>query len=123
MQPYIPKAHDSPEGRIQKAIIKMLHDRGWFTMQTHGNAHQKGFPDIFACHAKYGHRWIEVKNPDAYGFTAAQRITFPQFNCNGSGVWIIVAATEVEYMKLFHPPNWHHYLRIIKGLRGKSRTP
>ncbi len=120
MQPYMPKSPKGPESVIQKAIIKMLTDRNWFVMQTHGNAYQKGFPDLFACHAKYGHRWIECKNPDAYGFTQAQRITFPQFTCNGSGVWILIAATQIEYVKLFDPPNWFHYLKIVKGLRGKG---
>lgn len=122
MQPYSPKERDSPEGRIQKAIVKMLNDRNWFTMVTHGNAHQKGFPDIYAVHRTYGHRWIECKNPDSYSFTRAQQITFPQFTCNGSGVWILIAPTEVEYRKLFELPNWHHYLSII-NLRGKSRMP
>ena len=93
----------------------MLNDRGWFTLETHGNAYQKGLPDIFACHANHGHRWVECKNPKAYDFTAAQRVTFPQFTCNGSGVWILVAATEAEYVKLFDKPNWHYYLKIFKG--------
>lgn len=83
-------------------------------METHGNAYQSGFPDIFACHPKYGHRWIEVKNPDAYGFTPAQLAHFPMMQQHGSGVWILVAATDAEIQKLLGPPNWYQYLRNIR---------
>ena len=83
-------------------------------MVTHGNMYQQGFPDLFACNSRYGHRWIEVKNPKAYKFTPAQVHSFPKMCANGSGVWVLVAATEEEYMKLFEPFNWWQYTGAFK---------
>lgn len=70
-----------------------------------------GFPDLYGAHKKYGPRWIEVKNPDRYSFTAAQMETFPQLTEKGIGIWIMTAANEGEYHKLFEPPNWESYLK------------
>jgi len=103
-----------PEAIIQEAIIQLLRNKSWLVKPTHGNMFQCGFPDLFCTHAKYGHRWVEVKNPSAYHFTPAQLEWFPQFCANGSRVWVLVAATEAEYDKLFKPANWTHYLSIWK---------
>ena len=103
-----------PERIIQDAIILLLRSKGWFIKETHGNAYQSGFPDLFACHSRYGQRWIEVKRPDMEGsrFTAAQLEDFPKMCANGSGIWILTANTESEYEKLFRPPNYYQYLDI-----------
>jgi hypothetical protein len=103
-----------PERKIQNDIKTYLRAREWFVMEMHGNAFQFGVPDLFASHHKYGHRWIEVKNPGQYKFTAAQLEYFPQFCAHGSGIWIMVAATHAEYQKLFTTPNWHLYLGTMK---------
>ena len=102
----------NPEAKIQESIVKMLKLYGWYTMETHGNMFQSGFPDIFACHSKYGQRWIEVKLPDMKGskFTAAQLEHFPKLCANGSGVWILTGDTDHEYKKLFAKFNWYHYI-------------
>ena len=101
-----------PERGIQKAIIKMLQIRGWYVRVTHGSIYQSGLPDLFATHAEHGPRWIEVKLPRMIGshFTSAQRDVFPKLTKNGSGVWILTAATVAEYEKLFRPCNWWVYL-------------
>lgn len=78
---------------------------------THGNIYSWGFPDLYAAHLRYGPRWIEVKNPKRYQFTAAQMDTFPKMTEHGVGIWILTGATEDEYRKLFGPPNWESYLR------------
>jgi hypothetical protein len=85
-------------------------------MVTHGNMYQCGFPDLFATHAKYGARWIEVKLPDMKGshFTQAQLEYFPKLCANGSGVWIMTAATEMEYQLLFAKANWWTYLGVAR---------
>ena len=83
-------------------------------METHGNMFQKGFPDVFISHFSYGHRWLEVKYIKQYEFTPAQIENFPKLCQNGSGVWILTAANEIEYRKLFLPPNWHDYLILLK---------
>lgn len=92
----------------------MLRDKEWFVKQTHGNMFQSGFPDLFATHYKYRIRWIEVKLPDMKGshFTNAQLETFPKMVANGAGIWILTAATEEEYAKLFKPSNFHVYLAL-----------
>src|SRR5437667_35564 len=59
-------------------------------------------------------RIIEEKNPKSYSFTKAQLDTFPKLCANGSGVWVLVAATYSEYKKLWCPPNWYQYLQVMK---------
>lgn len=112
MKAFKPKSKHGPEWYIQQAIIKMLRDKGWYVHSTHGSMFQSGFPDIFATHKDHGHRWVEVKLPEMRGskFTVAQLEHFPQLNANGSGVWILTAATDHEYRKLMDPPNWAYYL-------------
>jgi hypothetical protein len=110
----IRKKKDDPEKRIQKAIIDMLTLKGWFCLSTHGNAFQKGLPDIYATHPSYRQRWIEVKLPQMKGskFTKAQTDTFAKLIAFGSPIWILTAATEEEYNKLFKPSNYHYYLAL-----------
>ena len=100
-----------PEAKIQKDIVNMLRIKGWHVMVTHGNMFQSGFPDLYASHSMYKARWIEVKNPVAYHFTAAQLDNFPKMCANGAPVWVLVAATESEYQRLFKPANWYVYLK------------
>lgn len=110
-----PLAHlrQSPEAKIQKAIISMLESRGWTVMPTHGNLYQRGFPDLYAFNLMHGQRWIEVKNPSKFAFTLAQRKYFPMMLNAGIGVWVLVGATELEYQKLFQDPNVSIYM--LKG--------
>lgn len=103
-----------PEAVIQRGIIKMLRFKGWLVKETHGNMFQCGFPDLWCTHKRYGQRWIEVKNPKKYSFTPAQLEFFPQMCAHGSGVFILVAATDSEYEKLFREPNWLSYLSLMK---------
>lgn len=112
MERFIPKTKRGPEAEIQDAIVKMLKYKGWFTKETHGNMFQTGLPDVFTCHRLYGTRWIEVKNPTHYRFTAAQLRDFPLFVSNGCGIWVLVAPTEEEYQKLFKPCNWYQYIKM-----------
>lgn len=98
-----------PEAIIQDAIINFLKIRDWFVKSTHGNMFQKGFPDLYATHSKFGQRWIEVKCPTGYCFTAAQLEDFPKFCAHGSGIWVMTAATEIEYACLWKPCNWWAY--------------
>lgn len=116
------KLRQSPERKIQDAIIKFLTDRGWFVMETHGNMYQRGLPDLYATHIKHGPRWIEVKNGDSYSFTPAQLQYFPKLTKNGAGVWIMVAASESEYKKLFSGCNWYWYLHLL-NTRGVTSVP
>jgi hypothetical protein len=83
---------------------------------THGNIYQYGFPDLYIAHRSYGVRWIEIKNPDGYRFTGAQLEFFHQLASAGVGVWVLTAATEDEYKKLFSPANWHYFLMNARGL-------
>lgn len=103
------------EAKIQDDIIRMFRHLGWFCKETHGNLFQAGFPDVFCTHTSYGHRWIEVKDPKRTGdiFTPAQHIVFPQLCANGSGVWVMTAATVEEYDKVLKGrPNWIFYLSV-----------
>lgn len=103
-----------PEAIVQQEVIKLMRYKGWFVKETHGNMFQSGFPDLFCCHTRYGQRWVEIKLPKGSRFTAAQLEDFPKICANGSGVWIMLAATESEYEKLFKKPNWYVYLDIMR---------
>lgn len=107
----------NPEAQIQEKIVSFLQLRGWVVMPTHGNMYQQGFPDLYALHHQHGAKWIEVKNPKSYSFTPAQRKYFPIISQalemgpdHRQGIWILTAATEDEYKKLFGPQNWFVYL-------------
>lgn len=93
----------------------------------HGNMYQHGIPDLYACRRRFHYgvpaegihyadeplvRWIEIKNPLKYKFTAAQLKDFPRFQKEGVGIWVMTAATEAEYAKLFRPPNWWQFLSV-----------
>ena len=114
MNPKIIPGRRGPESIIQRDLILFLRHRGWFVKETHGNAFQSGFPDLFAAHLSYGSRWIECKNPISYVFTHAQLEMFPLMMAAGVGIWILTAATENEYRKLFKPANWFMYLDVMK---------
>jgi hypothetical protein len=106
-----------PEHKIQEKIIKKLRYLEWFVKVMHGNKFQLGFPDLFACHKRYGIRLIEVKLPDMKGsrFQASQIETFPLLVAHGAGVWILTGDSDSEYNKLFKKSNWHHYLLKTNG--------
>ena len=103
----------SPEAKVSDAKVKYLKLRDWYVMKTHGNQFQRGLPDLFACHARYGYRWIEVKLPKMKGsrYTNAQLDSFPQLCSHGSAVYVMTGADDEEYSKLFVPCNWASYLK------------
>lgn len=117
MEPKQFKSRVKPEHVVQNQVVKMLRGHGWFVKETHGNMFQSGFPDLFACHSKWGQRWIEIKLPNMKGskFTAAQLEDFPKLCANGSGVWILTGDSDYEYQKLFKQPNWYTYLDIWRA--------
>lgn len=102
-----------PEDAIEKAIIEFLVYRGWFVKKMGASAFMSGVPDLFACHRIYGYRWIEVKLPDMKGskFTSAQVIEFPKFVTHGAQIWILTAANQTEYAKLFKKGNLWQYMQ------------
>lgn len=100
------------ERQIQDALIKFLRERAWVVRETHGNLYQHGFPDLYSAHRMYGARWIEVKNPTGFKFENSQLEFFPMLASVGVGVWVLTAATEEEYRKLFLPANWWQYLSV-----------
>jgi len=112
------KESTGPEAKIQHALINLLKVKDWFVLSTHGNAFQVGLPDLFICHRRYGHRWIDVKNPSGYKFTPAQLDIWPLLCAHGSGVWILTAATEHEYEKLFQPCNWYTFTLAWRQEKG-----
>lgn len=110
------RKQDNPEFRIQSAIIKMLRLKGWYVKRMPGGMFLSGVPDLYATHKVYGARWVEVKRPNMEGsrFTAAQVKEFPKLISHGAGVWVLTAATEVEYRKLFKTCNLWKYLEVMK---------
>ncbi len=96
---------------IQNEIRDFLIAYGWKVKRMHGNAYQKGIPDLYAVHITHGKRWVEVKKPKGYDLTDDQLIDFPDFEAHGDGIWILNAGTVEEYKKLFEPPNWRSYLK------------
>lgn len=117
MDKFVPKKNrgNGPEAKIQSALEDYLKVRDWFVQVMHGNLFQFGVPDMYIAHRRYGARWVEVKNPLSYRFTPAQLETFPRMAAAGVGVWVLIAATESEYRKLFAPANWHTYLMNMRS--------
>jgi len=105
----IRRPREGPEHKIQRALIQYLKDEGWLVEVMHGNAFQRGIPDLYIHHPRWGSRWIDVKNPKEYTFTKAQRRKWPIWDVYGAGIWILTAATQEEYDKLFAGPNWKDY--------------
>lgn len=103
-----------PEDKIRDALVIYLEERGWYVKVTHGSAYQSGFPDIYATHRIHGPRWIEVKLPGMNGsrFTNVQLDVFPKMSYNGTKIWILTAASDSEYRKLFQPENWNEYFML-----------
>jgi hypothetical protein len=101
-----------PEDTIRDKIRTFMQDLGWFVKIIHGGKYQSGLPDLYCSHERYGIRWVEVKLPDMKGskFTPKQMETFPKMLNNGSPIWILTAATEEEYKKLFQRCNCFEYM-------------
>ena len=111
MEPYNPRNHaKGPEAKIQDALIKFLRERGWFVKVMHGNMFMSGMPDLFAIKKQHGQRLIEVKQPVKFTFTPAQWLDFPRMVAEGARIWVLTAATEEEYKKLFKRPNLWVYM-------------
>ena len=108
------KPRERPEAKIQAEIKARLESFGWFVRETHGNAYQSGFPDLYATHPRFGQRWIEVKNSVQYHFTPAQIQCFTTWSGHGIKIWVLCSAQESEIKKLFGPANWHEYLPVNK---------
>lgn len=110
------------ESEIQRALRRELLLGGWYTLQTHGNANQAGFPDVLALHRRWGVRWVEVKRPGGVRFTQAQLDVFTAFSSRGVGVWVVTGEDQV---RLLHgPANWHtHLMSSSRGivLRGEPK--
>lgn len=105
----IKRAKHGPEWYIQNDLIEYLETRGWLVERMIGNAFQKGVPDLFIHHPVHKYRWIDVKNPKSYSFTDEQKKKWPKWEAKGVGIWILTAATQEEYDKLFDKPNWRKF--------------
>ena len=105
--------HTGPEAIIQRDFGKYLREREWFVISTHGNQFQSGLPDDYVTHERWKQRWVEYKNPLSFSFTPSQVKIFPKLIANGTPIWIIGAATDVEYEKLFKPCNFFEYFQAF----------
>lgn len=105
----IKRSAHGPEWYIQQDLIRFLRDRGWMVAPTNGNQFQTGFPDLLCKHKDWPTKWIDCKQPKKYCFTPAQKMKWPVWADFGIGIWILTAATQSEYDKLFSPPNWRDY--------------
>jgi hypothetical protein len=111
----IRKPKHGPEWHIQQSLISFLEARGWLVERMIGNAFQTGIPDLYCHHPRWGYRWIDVKQPDKYTFTKAQKRKWPRWEQAGVGIWILTAATQQEYDKLFASPNLKYYWKKSWG--------
>lgn len=99
-----------PEAKLQDRIVDFLKDRGWLVTETHGNAFQKGIPDLFCWNQQLGiFRWVDVKRRERHEYTQHQCQTWVLWEKHGLGVWIMMEPTDEEYGKLFEPPNFREY--------------
>jgi len=105
-----------PEWYIQNDLRTFLQCREWRVERMIGNALQTGIPDLYAFHRRHGERWIDVKTPGRYSFTNAQKIKWPIWADFNRGIWILTAANQIEYDKLFQPPNWKDFWKPTWGV-------
>lgn len=109
MDPVKFRGGKGPEAKIQDAFIAFLEDRGWHcermigigSSQQQKRGTQVGIPDLYIMHPVFGQRWVDLKNPGKYEFTKAQKQKWLLWEKFGCPIWIITAATEEEYDKLF----------------------
>ena len=106
---------ERPEAKVQAALIDFLTQREWVVDATHGNAFQKGFPDLYCAHVRHGQRWIDCKVEGKYSFTKAQIARWPIWERVGVGIWILTGANEEQYARLFRPPNMRDYWKARYG--------
>ncbi len=111
------KGVKGPEYKIQQRIIRFLQNRGWFVKVMTGTMYQWGIPDLLACHKRHGIKFIEVKNPESYSFTAAQYSEFPKFQAHGVPIYILTAANEANYNRLFASTDnlWEYMSGMAEG--------
>ncbi len=103
------------EFRLQHELIAYLEVRDWLVERMIGNAFQKGIPDLYIHHRKWGARWIDVKVEGKYSFTRDQKRKWPIWEQHGVGIWILTGADQANYDKLFRPPNWRDYWKPSWG--------
>lgn len=114
-----PVFRSDPEQRLRAELVSFLRDRGWHVRMTHGNAYQKGVPDLLCFNRSFlrtelgPYRPIDVKVEGYYQYTKAQCLEWPEWmpEVGGPGVWIMMGANEQWYAKLFQPPNMWDYWR------------
>jgi Holliday junction resolvase len=104
-------ARDKLEYQIQRKLVRLLKIRGWLVQRMSADAFQNGFPDLFCAHKTWGKRWVEAKQPEGYTLTQAQRRKWALWGELGIGIWILTAATQEEYDKLYKPPNWRDFCK------------
>jgi hypothetical protein len=97
------------ELHIQRKLVEFLRARDWYVERMLANAFQTGIPDLYCHHPRCGERWVEVKRPENYTFTKAQRQKWPEWEQAGIPIWILTAATQEQYDLLFGPPNWRKF--------------
>lgn len=83
--------------------------------RTNGNRYQTGFPDRRILHREFGLKWVDYKAPLHNVLTIAQQRKWPVWDSFGDGIWIMTAATEDEYRKLFGKPNWRDFWKPRYG--------
>jgi hypothetical protein len=105
----IKRSKHGPEWYIQRDLVTFLRERNWLVERMIGNAYQKGIPDLYCFREDHGPRWLDVKAPGRYTFTREQKIKWPIWHHYGVGIWILTAATQEQYDKLFAKPNWKDY--------------
>jgi hypothetical protein len=69
--------------------------------------YQIGWPDLYAIHPVYGHRWIEMKAPDGK-LRPSQIKMFTEWSKYKGDVWIL--RDEKDYDLLFKGSNWWQWL-------------
>ena len=108
-----------PEWHIQKDVIRFLGARGWNVEHTHGNLYQTGFPDLLRCAQTMGHPLDRLQAAQAVIQLHEGRYKqkWPAWEAYGIGIWILTAATQAEYDKLFAVPTW------CLNAKGKLENP
>lgn len=107
---------NGPEAKIQRGIVERLKLLDWYVIVTHGNEFQMGVPDLIIQHKRYGTKFVEVKNPESYRFTAAQMEVLPKMIAYGAKVYVLTGHSDSEIAKLHGESNVWMYMRDFRSL-------
>lgn len=108
-----------PEEIVRDKVRRGMKIKGWRCYIFHGNQFQKGWPDSEFIKYEPPHlrRLVDFKRPEKSKgvLTPAQQEEWPILHYLNVGIWILNGWSELQYRRLFEPPNWMEWWKPRYG--------